>query len=63
MLDTRLDIRKYGKSVFLDLRKAVDLVNKEILLTKLTTYGIRSSNDQLIRSYLDNHQQYVLVPL
>ena len=56
-----LDTRKYGICVFLDLRKAFDLVNKEILLTKLNTYGIRGSTNQLIRSYLDNRQQYVSV--
>ena len=35
-----LDTSKYGICVFLDLRKAFDLVNKEILLTKLANVNI-----------------------
>ena len=56
-----LEENKYGIRVFLDLRKAFDMVNKDILLTKLSTYGIRGSTNQLLRSYLNNRQQYVSI--
>ena len=36
-----LDANKFGICVFLDLRKAFDMVNKDILLYKLFTYGFR----------------------
>ena len=54
-----LEDNKYGMCVFLDLRKAFDMVDKNILLTKLYTYGIRGSTNELLRSYLANRKQYV----
>ena len=37
--------------VFLDLAKALDIVNHNILIAKLSHYGIRGTPLQLIRSY------------
>ena len=45
--------------VFIDLQKAFDTVNHEILLEKLKDYGIRSKQNDWFRSFLTTRKQYV----
>ena len=54
-----IDNKKYGCGIFIDLRKAFDTVNHEILLRKLEHYGIRGKSQVWFKSYLTNRKQYV----
>ena len=47
--------------VFVDFQKAFDTVNHEILLSKLSHYGIRGICNDWIRSYLTNRRQFVSI--
>ena len=52
---------EYTIGIFLDLKKAFDTVNHQILIDKLNFYGIRGIPLAWLTSYLDNRQQYVMV--
>ena len=53
--------RKCYLSIFMDLSKAFDCIDHDILLTKLTHYGISDEATTLLRSYLTDRVQYVKV--
>ena len=54
-----MEDKKYGCGVFIDLKKAFDTVNHEILLQKLEHYGIRGVPLLWFKSYLSNRKQFV----
>ena len=56
-----LDNRKFGCGIFIDLQKAFDTVNHEVLLTKLEHYGIRGTVLDWFKPYLTDRKQYVSV--
>ncbi len=56
-----LDNKKFGCGIFIDLQKAFDTVNHDILLKKLEHYGIRGTSLNWFQSYLCDRKQYVSV--
>ena len=56
-----LDNRLYTCGVFVDLAKAFDTVNHDILIKKLEHYGIKNSYSDWFKSYLSNRKQYVTI--
>ena len=58
-IQTHLDKNELTAGVFIDLRKAFDTVDHDILLTKLDHCGIRGLSNDWFRSYLKGRQQFV----
>ena len=47
--------------IFVDLQKAFDIVDHEILLSKLDYYGIQGISNNWFKSYLSNCKQFVSI--
>ena len=58
-LANAIDDKEYIMGVFIDLSKAFDTVNHEILLAKLQHYGIRGTPLKWFESYLSEREQFV----
>ena len=58
-IQTQLDEEKYCAGVFVDLKKAFDTVNHNLLLRKLDYYGIRTIANKWFCSYLKKRKQFV----
>ena len=54
-----MDENEIPINIYLDLSKAFDTLDHNILLYKLNHYGISGSSLKLIESYLTNREQYV----
>ena len=48
-------------NIYLDLSKAFDSLNYDILLSKLNFYGLQNNALQLLKSYLSDRSQYVQI--
>ena len=49
----------YTLDIFIDLSKAFDTVNHKILITRLEDYGVKGTNLQWLKSYLENRKQFI----
>ena len=56
-----MDKGQYTAMIFVDLKKAFDSVNHEILLKKLEKYGVIGSENAWFASYLCNRRQFCRV--
>ena len=56
-----LDVGKYVGVIFVNLKKAFDTVNYQILMRKLAHYCIRSSKLVWFKSYLSSRSQFTRV--
>ena len=56
-----IDEGNYACGVFIDLQKAFDTVNHDILLSKLKHYGIRGIPLKWFQTYLGDRSQYVTI--
>ena len=56
-----LDDGNIGRGIFVDLQKAFDTVDYQILLVKLNQYGIRGVSNDWFKSYISNRNQYVFI--
>ena len=58
-INKTIEQKKFGCGVFIDLKKAFDTVNHNILLQKLEHYGIRENALLWFKSYLTDRKQFV----
>ena len=56
-----IDKNQLTCGIFIDLSKAFDTVDHNILINKLDHYGIRGNALNLFRSYLSNRKQYTVI--
>ena len=56
-----LDEGKFGCGIFVDLQKAFDIVEHDMLLTKLEHYGVRGLANDWFKSYLSDRKQFVSI--
>ena len=57
----QIDKGNYALGVYLDIQKACDCINHDILLEKLKIYGIRGKAWEWFSNYLSNRKQFVSV--
>ena len=56
---TEIDRKSIGQICFIDLQKAFDTLDHNILLNKIEKYGFRGPIYHIVKSYLDNRWQFV----
>ena len=60
-INKAIDHHDYACGIFLDLSKAFDTVNHDVLIKKLEFYGVRDLQINFFLSYLSNLRQFVSV--
>ena len=56
-----MDKNEIPINIYLDLSKAFDTLDHEVLLYKLQYYGLKQTALKLLNNYLTNRTQYVVV--
>ena len=56
-----MDKGKYTVLIFIELKKALDTVNHEILLKKMKMYGVTGLEHDWFTSYFDSSKQFCTV--
>ena len=59
MIISQMDVGEIPLCIFLDLSKAFDTLDHNILLHKLIFYGIKNNEFNLMQNYLTNINQYI----
>ena len=59
MIQEALDKQVHIIGIFIDLKKAYDVLNHKLLLEKLPSYGMRGITNSWFRSYLTNRRQFI----
>jgi hypothetical protein len=54
-----LENKQLAFGIFLDLSKAFDVIDRDLLLAKLKLYGLRGISYEWMRSYLTARSQFV----
>jgi hypothetical protein len=60
LISKAIDSSKYSIGIFLDLAKAFDTVDHNVLLSKLENYGVRGITLLWFKSYLEHRYQQVM---
>ena len=60
-IQTNLDNGDFAADAFIDLKKAFDTVDHDILLKNLEYYGVRGSSRDWFQSYLKKRKQFVSI--
>ena len=60
-IQTEFDYGKFSAGGFVDLKKAFDIVDHNILLQKLDYYSVRGIANEWCASYLKNWKQFVSI--
>ena len=58
-MNIAIDNNMYTAGIFMDLSKAFDTIDHDILLQKLYHYGFREVSNEWFKSYLSNRKQMV----
>ena len=60
-ITSSIDAKKISIGVFIDLKKAFDTVNHDLLIDKLEYYGISGIAREWLKSYLKDRKQFVQI--
>jgi hypothetical protein len=60
-ISAAMNRNEYSVGVFIDLSKAFDTLDHDILLKKLENYGLRGVPNKWFQNYLHNRKQYVFL--